>query len=65
MIGKHKKVCRTLNFMEYSILVSSVTWCVSISPFAFLVCIPVGIMSSVMGSKIFVMTVGIKKYKKV
>ena len=60
---KHKKVCRAFNYIQHLlILVSTVTRCISISAFASLVGIPIGIMSSVTGSKICVITAGIKKY---
>ena len=43
MSKKHKKVCRVLNYIEHLfILISTVTGCVSISAFAYLVDIPVG-----------------------
>ena len=44
------------------ILISTVTGCVSISHFAPLVGIPIEMMSSAVGLKICVITVGIKKY---
>ena len=47
------------------ILVSTVTVCVSVSAFASLVCVPVGITSFAVGIKICAMTEGIKKYKAV
>ena len=44
MIKKHKKVCTTLNYIKLSlILISPITGCVSISDFAFLVGVPIGI----------------------
>ena len=43
------------------ILASTVTHCASISAFALLVCVPVGIMSSAVGLKICEITAGIKK----
>ena len=45
------------------ILVATVTGCVSISAFASLVCVPVGITSSALGIKILAITAGIKKCK--
>ena len=46
----HKKICTTLNNIEYFlILASTITGCVSISAFASLIGIPIGIMSSVIG----------------
>ena len=57
-------VCIFLNYIEhFLILGSTVTGCVSISVFASLVGIPIGIASSAIGLKIFVITAAIKKYK--
>ena len=54
MSEKYKKRCKYLNCVEHLlILVSTVTGCVSISAFASLVCIPVGITSSALGIKIY------------
>ena len=47
------------------ILVSIVTGYVSISAFASLVCVHVGITSSAVGIKIYAITAGIKKYKSI
>ena len=47
------------------IVVSRVTGCVSISALAPLVCVPVGILSSVVGIKICAITLGIKKFNSV
>ena len=53
MSRKHKKVCTTLNYIEHSlILASTVTGCISISTFASLLGIPIGITSSVIGLQI-------------
>ena len=42
MSKKHKKVCRVLNFIDHSLIVTStITGCVSISTFASLVSIPI------------------------
>ena len=66
MSEKHKKVCTTLNYIEhFFILASTFTGCVSISPFASLVGIPIGIMSSAIGLKVCAITAGIKKYKSI
>ena len=46
-------------------LVSTVTGCVSVSAFASLVCVPVGISSFAVGIKICTITAGIKKYKSI
>ena len=47
------------------LLTSAVTGCVSISAFASLFCTPIGITSSAVGLKVFVITAGIKKYKSI
>ena len=61
---KHKKVYLTLNYIEdFLVLASRITGCVSISAFASLVGIPIGITSSAIGLKICAITSGIKKYK--
>ena len=50
MSRKHKKVCTTLNYIEhFLILASAVTGCISISVFASLLGIPIGITSSALG----------------
>ena len=56
MSKKHKKVCKTLNYIEH--LASTITRCVSISSFA-----SIKITSSAIGLKICAITAGIKKYK--
>ena len=65
MISKtHKKVCTTLNHIEhFLILGTTITGCVSISFFAFLVGIPLGITSSAIGLKVCAMK--IKKHKSI
>ena len=56
--------CKHLNYTEHLlILVSTVTGCVSISAFASLVCVPVGIASSAVSIKTCTITAGIKKSK--
>ena len=66
MSNKHKKVCTTLNYSEhFTILASTVTGCISVSAFASLVFIPIGITSSAIELKIFAITAGIKKYKSI
>ena len=61
MCNKHKKVCWTLNCIEqFLILGSTITGCDSISAFASLVGIPIGITSSAIGLKIFAITAAIK-----
>ena len=52
MSENRKKVSRVLNYIEHLLIfVSTVTGCFSISAFASLVGIPVGIISSVIGLK--------------
>ena len=66
MSKKHKKVCTTLNYTEqFLILGSTITGCVSISAFASLVGIPIGITSSAIGLKICTITALIKKHKSI
>ena len=62
MSKKHKKVCRVFNYNDHLLIViSAITGCVSISAFASLVGIPIGITSSAIGLKICAITAGIKK----
>ena len=62
MSRKHKKVCTTLNYIEHIlILASTITGCISISAFASLIGISVGIISSSIGLKICTIAAGIKK----
>ena len=57
MSKKHKKVCRVLNYIDHSLIViCTITGCVSISGFASLVAIPIGITSSAIELKICVIT---------
>ena len=66
MTRKHKKVCRVLNYIDHSLIaISLITGGVSISVFASLVVIPIGIMNSAIGLKICVITTGIKKDKSI
>ena len=63
---KLRKFCRTLNYIEqFLILAYTITGCVSISAFTFLIDISIGISSSAIGLKIFVITAGIIKYKSI
>ena len=53
MSEKYKKTCKYLNYVEHLlILVSTVNGCISISAFAWLVCVPVSITNSAVGIKI-------------
>ena len=56
MIKKHKKVYRSLNYIEQLLIL------ISFYAFAFLVGIPIGITGSAIGLTTCVITVGIKKY---
>ena len=64
MISKnHKKVYTSLNYIEdFLILASTITGFNSISAFASLLGIPIGITSSAIRLKICAIAVGIKKY---
>ena len=53
MSRRHKKVCKTQNYTEhFFILASAITGCISISDFASLLGIPIGITSSAIVLKI-------------
>ena len=61
MSKKRKKVCRVVNYIERSLIVIfTIIGCVSISGFAYLVVILVGIASSTIRLKICVITAGVK-----
>ena len=62
MNEKTKRSCRVLNYIDLlPIVISSITRCVSISAFAFLVGIPIGIMNSATGLKNCAITAEIRK----
>ena len=64
MSRKNKKVCRTLNYIEHFVIwASTITGCISITGFAFLIDIPIRIRSSAIELKNFAITTGIKKYR--
>ena len=66
MSRKLEKVCKTLNCIEhFLILAYAITGCISISAFASLIGIPIGITSSAIRLNICVIAVGIKKYKSI
>ena len=66
MSRKHKKVCTTLNYIKhFLILASTITRCISISTFASLLDIPIGITSSAIRLKICAMAAEIKRYKSI
>ena len=57
---------KNLNYFEhFRILGSAITGCVSISAFASLAGIPIGITTSAIGLKICALTAAIKKYKSI
>ena len=62
MSRKHIKVCTTLNYIEhFLILAATITGYISISAFASLIGIPIGITSSAVGLDICAIAAGIKK----
>ena len=66
MSKKHEKVGRILNYIEHlHVIISTITEWLSISAFASLVGISIGITSSAIGVKICVITTAIKKYKSI
>ena len=66
MSERYKKTCKYLNYVgNLFIIFLRVAGCVSISTFASLVCIPVGITISSVGISICSITAGIKKYKSI
>ena len=57
MSKKHNKVCTTVNYIEHLLILgSTITGCVSISVFASLVGIPLGITSSAIRLKVCTIT---------
>ena len=61
-----KKICKILDYIKHLlILACTVTGCVSISGFASLVSIPVGVASFVITIKTSIITALIKKYKSI
>ena len=66
MSRKHKQACVTLNCIEHSIiLASTITGCISVSAFASLFGIPIGITSSAIALKICAISAGTKEYKSI
>ena len=66
MSKKHKKVCKNLIYTEhFLILGSATTGCVSMSTFALLVGISIGITSSAIGLKICTIIAAIKKHQPI
>ena len=64
MSEKYKKSCKYLNYVKYLLILPS-TITSSISAFASLVYVPVGITNSAVGIKVCEITAGIKKYKSI
>ena len=63
--AKHKKVSTVLNYIENVLILASViTWCIWVSSFDSLIGIFIAITSSAAGSKICLITTGIKKAKE-
>ena len=63
---KHKNLCTILSYIEhFLILGSTITGCISVSAFAFLVDIPIGIASSAIGLKMCAIIETIKNYKSI
>ena len=57
---------KTLNYLEhFLVFIFAVSGCVSISAFASLVGIPIGIITSAVGLKISAITAEINKYKSI
>ena len=66
MSKKHKKVCATVNYIEYLLILAfTITGCISISASASLADIPIGITSSAIRLKICAITAAIKNYKSI
>ena len=66
MSKKRKKVCRILNYIDDLLtVISTITECVSISAFASLVGIHIGLTSTATGLKTCAITAGIPKYKSI
>ena len=66
MSEKYKKTCKYLNYVEHLLIIAStITGCISISAFALLVAISVGITSFAVGINVCAVTAGIIKYKSI
>ena len=65
-VESKKKACTTQNYIEHLLIFATIiTGCISISAFASLLGIPIGITSSAIGLNICPITAGIKKYKSI
>ena len=61
MSEKHKKACASLNYIEHSLILgSTITGCISISAFAYLVSTSIEITSPAIVLKIYAITAAIK-----
>ena len=65
MSEKYRKICKYLNYAENLLILPGIADWISISAFASLVCIPIGITSSAVGINICAITAGITKYKSI
>ena len=65
MSRKYKKVCTTLNYIEYFLILASITGCIWISYFTSLLAILIGIKSSAIDLKICPIAAGVKKYNSI
>ena len=66
MTKKHKKVCTTLNSTKHILILgSTAAGCNSISDFAFLVSIPIGITTSAIGLRFWAISAAIRNYKSI
>ena len=66
MSKKRKKVCTSLNYIEYFLILASViTGCISIPEFASLIGVPIGLTNSAIGLKLCAITTGMKKNKSI
>ena len=66
MSEKHKTLCRDLNYFEHFIIFdSALSSCVSISVFASLIGVFVGIASSAVESKVCAITAEIRMYNSI
>ena len=64
MTKKHKTVCRVLNYTEHLLIITSpVSRCISVSSFASLIGIPIGITTSTIKLNICGITTRFKNFK--
>ena len=65
-IKKHKKSCKVLNYIGHLLIkISTITGCGSISAFASLVGVSIGVTSSSIRLKVSAITAGNKKYNSI